>query len=392
MLTTGLWWIGLACSGGAEDSATAAADLPRISAVSVVVPDGPLPAGVAAQDANNNLDIVDHDGRMYLAFRTAPSHFASDETVLYVISTADEESWRLEGSWAMGTDLREPRFLSWDGRLWLYFAELGDNPADFEPKGAWVTERLGEGQWTDPAPLYAEGFIPWRAKVLDGTPYLIGYIGGENIYDINGEPLTIHLLTTADGVTWTAAVGDEPVVDEGGGSETDFVVMADGTLVAVERDEAGSETGWGSRICRAEAGAWGDWSCAGDPKKYDSPLLFKHKERVWLIGRRNLTETGHYDLEMDDLPPEQQALQYQLDYWQSPKRCSLWEVDPDTLTVEFVLDLPSKGDTCFASALHRGGDDWLVYNYSSPVDGDDVSWIEGQNGETWIYRMILTLP
>jgi hypothetical protein len=27
-----------------------------------------------------------------------------------------------------------------------------------------------------------------------------------------------------------------------------------------------------------------------------------------------------------------------------------------------------------------------LYNYSSPIDGEDVDWIEGQLGETRIYR------
>ena len=35
-------------------------------------------------------------------------------------------------------------------------------------------------------------------------------------------------------------VDGQPVVDEGGGSETDFAILDDGGLVAVERDEAGS--------------------------------------------------------------------------------------------------------------------------------------------------------
>ena len=381
----------LACTGNEADSATAA---PTIRDVAVVVPGAGLPAEVSPQDANNNLDIVMHDGRLFLAFRTAPSHFASDQTILYVVSTTDEQTWRYEGEFFMETDLREPRFLSWDGRLFLYFAELGESISDFEPKGAWTSEWTGEATWTAPVPLMAEapGFIPWRARTVDGMPYMVGYTGGENIYDLNGEPLSIFLLTTRDGLSWEAVVEGQPVVDEGGGSETDFAILGDGDLVAVERDEAGSELGWGSRICRAEAGSWADWSCAHDPRKYDSPLVFTHDETVYLIGRRNVTETGHYDLGMDELSPADQSIQYQLDYWNNPKRCSLWQVDPEALTVEFILDLPSRGDTCFASAIQQSDTEWLIYNYSSPVDGDDVTWLEGQQGQTHIYRMILEFP
>ena len=381
--------LALACS---PDDTPAA--LPVIRDVAVVVPGAGLPSEVVSQDANNNLDIVMHDDRLFLAFRTAPSHFASSETVLYVVSTTDEQTWRYEGEFAMNTDLREPRFLSWDGVLYLHFAELGDNISDFEPHGSWVSARGSDGIWSDPEPLLPElaGFIPWRTRVVDGMPHMIGYTGGENIYDLNGEPLSIYLLTSEDGVSWEAAVPGQPVVDEGGGSETDFAILDDGTLVAVERDEAGSETGWGSRICRAEAGDWANWTCEGDAKKYDSPLVFQHGDAVYLIGRRNLTDTGHYDLNMDDLSPKDQTLQYELDYWQHPKRCSLWRVDEASLSVEFVLDLPSRGDTCFASAIQQSETEWLVYNYSSPVDGPDVSWLEGQQGETWIYRMVLEFP
>ena len=381
----------LACTGDGADSATAS---PTIRDVSVVVPGDGLPAEISPQDANNNLDIVMHDGRLFLAFRTAPSHFASDQTVLYVVSTTDEQSWRYEGEFFMETDLREPRFLSWDGRLFLYFAELGDTISDFEPKGAWTSEWTGEATWTTPVPLMKEtsGFIPWRTRAIDGMPYMVGYTGGENIYDLNGEPLSIFLLTTRDGLSWEAVVDGQPVVDEGGGSETDFAILDDGSLVAVERDEAGSELGWGSRICRAEANAWADWTCEHDPRKYDSPLVFTHNETVYLIGRRNVTETGHYDLGMDELSPADQSIQYQLDYWNNPKRCSLWQVDPDALSVEFVLDLPSRGDTCFASAIQQSDTEWLIYNYSSPVDGADVTWLEGQQGQTHIYRMILEFP
>src|SRR5215813_12772954 len=77
-----------------------------------IVPSAGLPSAIADQTSNNNLDVVKHtDGRFYLAFRTAPNHFASTSTVLYVVSSSDEQSWQLETQIAMDTDLREPRLL-----------------------------------------------------------------------------------------------------------------------------------------------------------------------------------------------------------------------------------------------------------------------------------------
>jgi len=170
-------------------------------------------------------------------------------------------------------------------------------------------------------------------------------------------------------------------------------LLDDGSLIAVMRNEAGDETGWGSKICRAEAGALGDWSCVGDKKKYDSPLLFRDGDAVWLVGRRHLTETGNYDLDRDELSHEEQTLLYEIEYSLERKRCSLWRVDPETLDVAFEFDLPSKGDTCFASMLPGSSPGVVtVYNYSNPLDTEgDPSWLVGQGQPTIIYRADVVL-
>ena len=365
----------------------------RVRNVVQVVPFASPPDGVETQPGNNNLDVALHDGRVFLAFRTAPNHFASDQTMLYVVSSSDQGSWRYEGSFDRDTDLREPRLLSYGGELFLYFAVLGTDSMNFEPQGSMVSAYRGPDDWSEPEWFYLDEFIPWRAKVVDGVPYLIGYVGGGNIYEFSGEPLAVHWLTTDDGKDWTAAVPGQPVVQEGGGSETDFVLLDDGSLIAVMRNEAGDETGWGSKICRAEAGALGDWSCVGDKKKYDSPLLFRDGDAVWLVGRRHLTETGNYDLDRDELSHEEQTLLYEIEYSLERKRCSLWRVDPETLDVAFEFDLPSKGDTCFASMLPGSSPGVVtVYNYSNPLDTEgDPSWLVGQGQPTIIYRADVVL-
>jgi hypothetical protein len=386
-----------ACDGGGRqplDSATAAA-VPELGAQAQVIP-GPG-IDVPVMPSNNNLDIIEFDGLYFMAWRTAPTHFASAETELHIVRSADQETWTHEATLTMGTDLREPRFLSHNGELLLYFAALGSSATDFEPGQTYHVVRDGSGAWGEPQLTFDDGFIPWRMYEWDGVPVMVGYVGGDDIYDFGdtGEyapSLQVKLLTTSDGRTWSAYVPGKETVYTGGGSETAIARLEDGSLVAVMRNEAGDQDGWGSKVCTAPADALADWTCSHDPKKYDSPLVFRHGSRVWLVGRRNLNDTGNYDLGYDHLDARNATLQYQVDYWNHPKRCSLWEVHADTRTVEFVLDLPSRGDTCFASALPMGGDDWIVYNYSSPVDGPDVNWVDGQLGETRIYKQMLTLP
>jgi hypothetical protein len=373
----------------------------------VVVPaDGVAAVGITPLAANNNLDVALFGGRTFLAWRTAPSHFASPETKLLIASEA-EDGWRYEGEIAMMTDLREPRFLVLGDRLFLYFAVLGTDPMKFEPQGARVVEYQGPGSWSAPEPLYPQGstddtFIPWRAKVLGGTAYVIGYTGGGGIYAETGIPLRVHLLKTGDGRTLEPVVPGRPVVHEGGGSETDFELLDDGSLVAVMRNEAGDPaSGFGSKICRAEAADLATWTCAADKKKYDSPLVFRHGADVWLVGRRNLTESGNFDLERTDLSFEDQALYYLGDYSFNPKRCSLWKVDPEALAVSFVVDLPSRGDTCFASYIPKENGVVTIYNYSNelsgaadcaswPDDCADIDWFIGQGQPTVIYRVDAT--
>jgi hypothetical protein len=370
----------------------------NLSAPEVIVPFSQAVAGIATQPANNNLDVVVFGGRTFLAFRTAPTHFASAETELYVASEGPE-GFRFEGRFAKGTDLREPRLLALGDRLFLYYAELGADFSKFEPNGAWVTEYVAPGEWTEPARVGEVDFIPWRAKVIDGKAYVVGYSGGANIYEFDGEPLRVHFLTTSDGRTLEPVVPEKPIVQEGGGSETDFTFLPNGTLVAVTRNEAGdAEFGFGSKICRAEPGALADWTCKADPKKYDSPLVFSHGGRAWLVGRRNVTDTGHFDLGRSDLSLEEQAKHYAVEYSFAPKRCAVWSLDADALTATFVADLPSRGDTCFPSMLPKDDATVTIYNYSNALDGapdcaswpsncDDLAWWVGQGQPTVIYRI-----
>lgn len=350
---------------------------------------------VSTDLANNNLDIVQHEDRLFFAWRTAPSHFASPDVHLNVLSRGPAGEWEFEATIDMGTDLREPRFLSWNGDLFLYFAVLGDNPSEFVPGESRWMKREGLGDWTENQVLLEPGFIPWRTKVIGDVPYMLGYVGGENIYEFGSDeppdPIEVHFLTTTDGLAWRGVDPASPVVHTGGGSETDIAIVEDGTLYAVMRNELGDAAGFGSKICSAQPGRLGVWACVADPRKFDSPLVFTFEDRVFLLARRNVTETGNYDLGRNDLDARERYFEYQTDYWGHPKRCSLWEVNKETLEVSWHLDLPSAGDTCFPGAVPFGDEDaFLIYNYSSPLDGDlDISWLEGQTNPTNIYSHLL---
>jgi hypothetical protein len=371
----------------------------RVETTRKIVPSEGLPPGAPTLNSNNNLDVVRFDGRTWLAWRTAPDHFASDKTQMVIVSSTDEVSWKLEKTFAVGADLREPRFLVHGGALFFYVSRLGADPGKFEPQGVSLSKRGADGVFSELAPVMRKaggdagaatpmtGYIAWRTKNERGRPFMTAYLGGEHIYEFDGKPLDVELLTTDDGATWYGVDPNKPVVSRGGGSEMDFAIIDDGTLFAIVRNEAGDETGWGSKVCRAPANDLASWSCKSDKRKYDSPLVFFHDGEVYLVGRRNVTATGEYDMGARDKTPAGTTLALQLDYRKAPKRCALWRVIPAEQRVAFILDLPSRGDTCFASRIDGASPDEIVlYNYSSDIDGADVSWGSGQNGPTFVYR------
>ncbi len=355
-----------------------------------VVPGPGLPPMAMAGTSNNNLDVVRHGGRVYLAWRTAPDHFASNRTEIFVVSSPDEVAWTFEARFAAETDLREPRLLSFHGALTLYLARLGTDPLGFDPQGMSRSTRGEDGQWSALTPFYRPGFIPWRTRVEAGRAYMTAYLGGENIYRFNGLPLQVELLGSDDGQTWAPVDPARPVVYEGGGSETDFTLGPDGTLFAVIRNEAGDASGWGSLVCRAPAGDLARWTCRHDPRKYDSPLMFWQDGEAYLVGRRHVTEDGRYDLGQRSRPHAAQSVAYQAAYAIRPKRCSLWRYVQAEDRIAYLLDLPSQGDTCFAGILDGPTPDTrVIYNYSSPLDGPDLPWNRAQHGPTRIYRHVL---
>lgn len=358
----------------------------RIERVSTrrIVPSEGLDAGLAVQTANNNLDVVRHRGRVYLAWRTAPSHFAGPDTVVHVASSEDEVTWRKEASFAMKRDLREPRLLSLGDRLLLYVSRLGSNPFYFEPQGVSVSERAADGRWSALEPTGPAGAIAWRVKQHQGEALMVLYRGGANLYAFNGEPMTVELWRSKDGHAWRPFSQQGPVVLSGGGSETDFAFDAAGSLFAVVRNEAGDASGAGSKLCRSGSSLEG-WTCTSDRRKYDSPLVFEQGGEIYVAGRRNLTADGRYGV--STRAGALGTIQNELAYITTAKRCSLWHWNKLEQRLGFVLDLPSRGDTCFPSRL-EGGDASrvVIYDYSSDIDGPELPWAAGQRRPTYVYR------
>lgn len=364
---------------------------PSVSAPRWIVPSATLPAEAApVLRSNNNVDIAFHDGRLFLAWRTAPTHFASTETRMHLISSGDRgATWLHERTFALESDVREPLFLSYQGTLRFHFFQGGTNPTAFEPRAMWRTTRGENGGWSEPETWGEPGEVPWNLKVRGGKAWRTSYLGSH--YTIGAPRIDVRFTTSVDGVGWQP-VGQSAVVYQGGVSEAAFEFDEDGTLWAVTRNEDGDSSGWGSHVCTAPPRELSRWTCSSrsDPERYDSPKMFRHGKDLYLVARRDVG--GPFDQGRRDLTFAEQQQKYLVDYWNRPKRTALYQIDKTARRVVWLVDLPSAGDCSLPSVARTGAHSFLVANYTSPLSDPERTWIQGQGASdgTQIYLVDVT--
>jgi len=344
-----------------------------------VVPSENLPVTPLA--SNNNVDIVVHDGRLFLAWRTAPFHFASPATRMEVVSSTDAgATWDHECTFELGTDVREPRLISFQGTLQILFFEAGADPLTFDPRRIHRSFREDFARWTPLEVLLDEPEVPWDIKEHDGALWMTSYRGEHYGEDRFGN-VEVLFKTSTDGLHWDLVEG-APHVLLGGSSEVAFEFTESGDLWAVTRNEDGDVTGKGSRICHATAEALSEWDCTNpsDPERYDSPEMFRHGDTMYVVARRDVG--GPYGEDPDMLA-----------YSGRPKRTALYRLDTEAPRLIHLLDLPGVGDTAFPSIIPGKDGTFLLANYTSPLSTPDISWLEAQlsPGGTQIYLLDLCL-
>lgn len=346
-----------------------------------VVPGPGMPAGFIPQRSTNNVDLIRVDDTIFMAFRTAPTHFPSPDTYIYVMRSEDMgNTWQQESMFHMGVDLREPRFLYFDRTLFLYFFTGGNSPIRFKPDWIHVCRRRPDGSWTDPEKIFKPGYVVWRLREHDGTAWMSTYYGTD-IYG-KGSRGEIRLLRSSNGIDWEP-ISEQPQIERVGAEEAEFVFDEQGGIVALVRLEVGG----GALVCRAPSDRLDQWETRFTPYKVDSSLMFTCKGRYFVVGRRNVAGRSARVLNW----PEGIRNAWSMGFYSiTRKRTCVYEIDPKTLELFPLFDLPSKGDTAFAgiAPLDDSGR-YLLVNYSSPVDGPDWPWLAGQLFGSVLYGCVL---
>jgi hypothetical protein len=297
-----------------------------------------------------------------------------------VLSTADRSAWKREAELALGSDVREPRLLAFNGVLFLYFYEAGVNPLRFEPKRLLSCERRADGTWTAPGDFYKPGYVPWRVRQHQGNAYMSVYYG-RGLYEAGETPSDIRLLTSKDGRNWNP-ISEAPQLNRVGAEEPEFDFDEQGNLVALVRLEVGG----GSLLCTAPRDDLAHWTTHTSAYKYDSSFMFRHGGQSYVIARRNVA--GPSDRGWN-LPPSINNTVNLVLYSLTRKRTSLYRVDLDAHALTPLFDLPSKGDTAFAAVAPLDDGTYYVVNYSNQLDGPDWPWCLGQLRPTLLYACTL---
>ncbi|HWB65025.1 MAG TPA: hypothetical protein VG603_16015 [Chitinophagales bacterium] len=336
---------------------------------------GKLPPECHIQRSNNNLDVVKYNGRYYLAFRTAPTHFPSRKAVMYVISSPDLDNWTYETEINVGRDLREPKFAVYHDTLNLYCFTGSKSMFSFDPQQILVCRTIGGNFWTNPESVNLDGFVPWRVRERSDTLYMSAYYG-KGLYT-NGHKSDLRLFYSTDAMNWTP-ISKDPQVDVLSAEEGEFIFDKTGNLYATVRLE-----GTGALICKADKCCIGNWKKVRTKDKYDSALLFNHANDIYLVSRRNLD--GPVD-KLDHRTSEtKRRMRNLIRYSITRKVTSLFRLNKDSLTLSLVTDFPSTGDTAFPGMVKLDDNTYLLMNYSSNITGRKKSWIAGQLGKTYIY-------
>jgi len=319
------------------------------------------------QKANNNLDVVAFNNEYYLAFRTAPSHFASKKAHLIVMHSKDLVNYELDTIVSVKADIREPRFCVKNDSLFLYFFEGGTKMVKFEPKKIWAIVKTSHSKWSGLIDQKLDGFVPWRVRNINNTFYLSAYYG-VNLYN-KEHTSNLRLFTSANGFDWKP-ISAEPQCNLPFAEEGEFIQDKSGELWGTIRFE-----GFGGALFHAEKTDWAKWAFYRTDYKYDSALLFDHEDAIYLIARRNI----------DGKANRFKSRNRNLIRYSFTRKCtSLYKINKTDKTIETILDFPSTGDNAYAGIVQTAPNEYAVFNYSSDPK-HKKNWIRGQLGKTNIY-------
>lgn len=283
-------------------------------------------------------DMVEFQGRYYLAFRSCPDgHMVHPTSSIIVLASDDGTSWQTVHQFSVKhRDTRDPHFLVFKGRLFLYTGTWYSGAKTLAREDYDLNKHLGYAAWTDDgvgwySPIMLEGTFGhyiWRATAYGDKAYLCGRRKHEFDPRPRGEGSAVEsaMLESRDGLRWTTRA----LFQERDGDETAFQFEHDGRLLGVAR--RGSRA---AEIVRSSP-PFTQWQRTDLDRYIGGPMLVRWGDR-WVVGGRRNTSQG-------------------------PKTSLCW-LNGDSL--EEFAELPSGGDNSYPGFLTLSDDNAMVSWYSS---------------------------
>jgi hypothetical protein len=306
---------------------------------------------VADGEHNSNTDMMFWRGQFLLVHAASPYHLGTPRSRLLVKRSPDGRSWEtLARLQVVGQDIRDPKIIEIDGRLYLY--ALPNEGVYATPIGTVLSTSDDATHWTRFSPVGPEGWLFWRPKTRDGKTWYVPAYWNEHGASI--------LLKSTDGREWTRV----SVINEGeANDETAIEFLPDGRMIATARLEVEADTVTGnpdaSTLIAVAEPPYERWTYTKSTvTRLDGPALFSHGGRVFAVAR---------------FQPGSRSWPTYLGSTWSRKRTGIFRVEPDRLV--YLSDLPSAGDTSYAGVVLRDGSLWTEY-YTNRIDRD-YPWLLG---------------
>jgi hypothetical protein len=211
-----------------------------------------------------------------------------------------------------------------------------------------------------------------------------------DVGDISGKSKSspIRLLVSEHGESWQLIDGMSILPNVFGASRAsqfEYVFDQRGNMWALVRSELE-----GSYTIYIPADASEQRRIVFNDHRYDEATMFQSHGKIFIVARRNLQ--GEVDQQQYG-PEIVQNFINMLKYTWGPKRTALYEFNTATLTIDYLADLPSHGDTSSAAVTEIGDSRFLVLYYSSPIEkiGWDYPWLKGQLNQTLLYSLELRI-
>ncbi len=237
-------------------------------------------------------DMCRFNGKYYIVFRSCPDgHMVYPSSSIIIIASDDGKKWEQVHQFnVLMRDVRDPHFLIFQDKLFVYtgtwhckhrYANSEDRDINLHlGYGVWSSDG---GKWSEPQMLDGTfGHYIWRAATYNGKAYLCGRRLREFAVvprsDESKKFIEAAMLESDDGLIWRKAA----LFQELHGDETAFLFEADGSVLAVARQDTNAQ------LLRARP-PYKEWDRNGLGRYIGGPLVTKWNEH-YLVGGRKLVD------------------------------------------------------------------------------------------------------